>query len=312
MEDVDAWFRQPFTGTVETGAAPWWRLAGQYEPRVVVVRRQATDVVESLMRVAPFDRVGVTKLVARLDRKLDQIERRVPDVLSVSFEDLASEETCARIFEYCLPYQHDPLWWSTMASLNLQINIPALLRYCRAYGSQTEKLRQTVQQLSLDKLHRGPGFLPSGMTISEEPFDAYFPGALDEIRRHSVEIGEGADYPDQMNFEMMKAHADAGCLQTVIARSNGRVFGYLLTVLQPCFVDKGISAAHHTSVWASSEFRGLGLRMYRVSNDLLRQKGYGEIIFRAGVRGDGPRLGALFRRLGAHECGQLYRLGTAA
>jgi hypothetical protein len=312
MEDVDAWFRQPFTGTAETAAAPWWRMACKYEPRVVVVRRPVSEVIESLMRTAPFDRGGITALMTRLDRKLDQIEKRVTGALSVRFADLASEETCACVFEHCLPYVHDHQWWETMAALNLQVDMAALLRYYQAYQPQIEKLRQTAQQVALDRLSRGRGFIPSGLTISEEPFDAYFPGALDEIRKHSIEIGEGADYPEQMNFEMMKAHADAGCLQTVIARSNGRVFGYLLTVLQPCFIDKRISAAHHTSVWASGEFRGLGMRMYRVSNDILRQKGVGEIIYRAGTRGDGPRLVSIFKRLGAEPCGQLYRQEVVA
>jgi hypothetical protein len=33
-----------------------------------------------------------------------------------------------------------------------------------------------------------------------------------------------------------------------------------------------------------------------------------EIVYRAGVRGSGPKLGAIFRRLGADDFGQIYKL----
>lgn len=308
MDDIKAWFAQPCAGTVETAAAPFWRLVPPHV-RSVVVRRPAAEVVDSLMALGvPFDRAGLVALMRRLDHKLDQIERRVPGVLTVQFADLATEEACARVFEYCLPYQHDHAWWETMAALNLQISVPKLIRYYQAYAPQMERLSQTARQVILDKMHRGSGFIPKDVTISEEPFEAYFPGAIDEIRTHSIAIGEGAEYPNSMNFEMMATHAKAGCLQTMIARSNGRVFGYLLTVLHPAFIDRRITTAHHTTIWASDQFRGLGLRLLRAANDRLREKGVHEVILRAGMRGDGPRLGTMYRRVGAEECGQLYRL----
>ena len=305
LDDVKSWFSQENTGTCETAAAPFWRLIPE-GVKVVVIRRPVDDVVQSLARFGVDPAVSVP-LMRRLDAKLGQIEKRVPGVLSVQFAELEREDVCARVFEHCLPYRHDPAWWGKLAPLNLQINMRAMARYGMAYAKQTENVRQAARQKMLSDMHRNEGFVPDSLTISEEPFESYFPGALDKIREHAVEINEGADYPDQMNFEFMKQHADAGLLQTVIARSNGRVFGYLLTVLQPCFLDKSMRAAHHTSVWASSDARGVSQRMYRVANGLLREKGVSEIIYRAGVRGDGPRLGTLFRRLGAEPFGQLYR-----
>lgn len=307
MEDVRSWLIQPSTGTIETAGASWWRLLPS-GIRVVTIRRPVAEVVDSLMRLGlPFNRDVLTNGIQRLDRKLDQVEVRIPDVLSVQFSDLAGEDTCAKVFEHCLPYRHDHNRWSAMAPINIQINMRTMLRYAVSHAPQTLRLAEQAKQQMLSDLHQGSGFIADGITISEESFDAYFPRAIQEIREHAVRIGLGSDYPDQMNFEMMKQQADTGCLQTVIARCNGRVLGYLLTVLQSCFNNKNILAAHHGTIWASNETRGLSLRMYRVSNDLLRQKGYGEIIYRAGPIGDGPRLVSAFKRLGAEPCGYLYR-----
>src|SRR5690348_11556095 len=80
VEDIKSWFAQPNTGTAETAAAPFWRTVQHISPdtKVVVVRRPVEDVLESLMRLAPFDRVQLEAHLRRLDRKLDQIEKRVP------------------------------------------------------------------------------------------------------------------------------------------------------------------------------------------------------------------------------------------
>lgn len=312
LDDVRSWFAQPFTGTTETAAAPWWRMVPQ-GVRTVVVRRPVADVMDSLIRLGlSFDVPMMTREMQRLDMKLAQIAARVPGCLSVSFADLEREETCAAVFEHCLQQPHDPAWWEAMAPLNIQEQIPPLIRYFEAHKVQLNKVRQTARQVSMARLHRGAGHMPDGVTISEEPFDAYFPGALPEITRHTIGIGEGAAYPNSMNFDAMRAHAEAGLLQTVIARSNGKVFGYLLTILQPCFDDKRIIAAHHTTLWADDAVPLLGLRMMRAANDMLRDKGVGEIVMRAGIRGDGPRLGKMYRRLGAEECGELWRLKTDA
>lgn len=304
LDDVKSWLSQPCTGTVETSAAPFWRLLPP-GMKVVTVRRSVDEVVASLARLG-FDPGAMLPLMRRLDAKLNQIEAREPNVVSVRSQDLDNEAVCAGLFEHCLPYRHDTAWWARWAPVNVQCDMRAMVRYAFAYQRQTANLADAAKQQCLNEMHRGTGFVPDGMTITVEPFNAYFPGALAEIREHAAEINERYDYPDIMNFPMMQAHADAGCMQTVIARSNGRVFGYLCTVVQPAFIDRRIREAHHTSVWASPAARGLALRMYRVANDALRQNGIGRIIYRAGKRGDGPRLGAVFKRLGAEPAGQLY------
>jgi hypothetical protein len=311
LDDVKAWIGQPNTGTVETAGAPFWRLAQQFRPgmQTIVIRRPVADVVESLMRLdLGFDRAPMTAAMVRLDRKLDQIEARVPGCLSVRFDDLADEATCARLFEHCLPYQHDPAWFATMAPLNLQISMAAMMRYARAHKAQTDKITAMARQSSFAALHQKPTSVHDGITIREEPLDAYINDCHAIFTDHAASIGEGPEYYRQLNFDMMRTLDQAGALQTMIARCNGKVFGYLLTIISPSMDDASVLSSQHTTFFASPEFPGLGMKLTRAANEALRAKGVGEIIFRAGVRGDGPRLGTLYRRLGAEDCGRLYML----
>lgn len=136
VADVRSWLAQDFTGTAETGAAPGWRLIQHYRPgiKVLVVRRPASEVVESVLRldltgIGHYERPVLERGIAYLDRMLDQIEAEAANVLSVRFADLEREGVCARIFEHCLPYVHDPERWAFFASMNLQVNSRALMRY---------------------------------------------------------------------------------------------------------------------------------------------------------------------------------------
>jgi hypothetical protein len=50
------------------------------------------------------------------------------------------------------------------------------------------------------------------------------------------------------------------------------------------------------------------MKLQRASIEALRNKGVGEVIFRAGTRGSAERVSVLYRRLGGEDFGQLYRL----
>lgn len=309
MDDVRSWLAQPATGTVETAAAPFWRLLPTFRPdaRVVVLRRPVAEVVESLARLG-FDRTAMVRIMRRLDAKLDQIEARMPGVLSVQASALDDEETCRRVFEHCLPFPYDPAWHAAMAPLNLQTNMAATVRYAAAHAGQIEKLRSVAAHQCLANLQRPSPAPGGGIVIREEPLDAYIDDARDLFEDHAAAIGEPSEYWRQLNFEMMRRLDNAGALQTMIARCNGRVFGYMLTVIAPSMDDVRVLAAQHTTFFASEQFPGLGMKLTRAANAALRAKGVGEIIHRAGVRGDGPRLGTLYRRLGAEDYGHLYVL----
>lgn len=149
IDDVRSWFAQDFTGASESAAAPGWRLIQHYRPdiKTLVVRRCAADVVNSVMAmplqgVATFERPAVERLMAYLDRMLNQIEAECPNVLSVDFADLATEAGCARAFEHCLPYKHDRAWWDIFAPMKLEVNSRALMRYRFAHRAQINDFKK--------------------------------------------------------------------------------------------------------------------------------------------------------------------------
>lgn len=130
-------------GSAETIAAPGWRLLHILAPeaKAVVIRRPVKEVIASLMALPiAFDRATITKLINAADRKLDQIEARLP-CLSVQYADLAKESACAVVFEHCLPYRHDPAHWRRLDRTNIQIEPHAFFR-------NSDRLRSNLEALA--------------------------------------------------------------------------------------------------------------------------------------------------------------------
>jgi GNAT superfamily N-acetyltransferase len=309
MDDVKSWFAQPNTGTAETGAAPFWRLARRYAPdiRTVVIRRPVRDVVASLARFG-FDPAVMTRLMTRLDHKLDQIEARVPGALSVAFNDLASEQTCARVFEHCLPYKHDPAWYAIMAPLNIQIDMAALVRYMRAYQAAHANLADIARRQIIAGMGPRKTVQRDDVTIQQESCEAWRRDGERLFEEHAIQLGEPADGYLRRNWTVMSMMDRIGAMQIVTARCNGRMVGYYVCYIGPATDDASLTTALHISIFVSKDFSGLGTRLQRASLEALRAKGVGEICFRAGVLADGARMGAIYKRAGAEHIGQMYRL----
>lgn len=315
MSDVRAWLSQDAVGTCETAAAPWWRLLQRYRPgaRVVVVRRPVAEVVKSLMGInfygpTPFDRAALTERMTRADAKLGQIERRVSGALSVDFAALNDESTCARVFEYCLPYAHDTVHWRSLAGVNVQISMPGMARYVLAHISQIEALASQATQAVLSGFALGGHHPLEGVEIAQEPLSMLIRDGEAIFAEHSLAVGERADSFRDKNIPLMREVEATGRLMITTARSNGRVFGYLMTVLSPTFESKTRTVGVHTLFFASASFPGLGMRLQRAAAAALQRIGVNEVVGRAGVRGDGDRSDVLYRRMGAAEDGRLYRL----
>ncbi len=306
LDDVKAWFAQPCTGTAETGAAPWWRLLKQVTPevRVATIRRPVAEVMDSLKRVGtPINEAILQRGLQRLDAKLDQIEHRIPGVMSIRFHDLPDEATCARLFEFCLPYQHDHAWWQLISSVNIQTNLPALSRYEVAYAPQMARFAAMARQTALAALARRRVVDINGITIRQEPFDGFYRDGVSLFGDHLVKVGEAPDAPK--NVELVRLLDQMGAIQVTTARGNGRMFGYIISLLGPSLEEPGVMSALTLTFYASPDIPGLGLRMHRASNEALRERGIGEVLYQVGHY---PRLGALYRRLGAVSCGENYLL----
>ena len=315
LEDVRSWLSIPYVGTAETAAAPFWRLLVKYQPdaRIVVVRRPVAEVVKSIMAIdtqdaGVFDRAALTHAMQRIDAKLDQIAARAPNVMEVWFEDLAKEETCATVFEYCLPYKHNHLHWSNLDVENVQCNFPALMRHMRAFAPQMLKLAATAHHVMLTDLAAAPAIPPDGVTFQCETFDDFLRDGQHLFAEHSVQVGEHPLSFGQKNLPLTRKMEAVGGLQIMTARCNGRMFGYLVTLIGPSFENENLKSAVHTAFFGSSDIPGIGMKLQRAALAKLRADGIGEVLFRAGPRGSGPKMGALYRRLGAEDDGQLFRL----
>jgi hypothetical protein len=315
MQDVRSWLSQPGTGTAETMLSSYWRLIPKFAPdaRIVIVRRSVEECITSLMALdlrgaGQFDRERLMRKMIHLNAKLDQIERRLPNVLSVKFDDLREEAVCAQIFEFCLPYKHDTEWWKLLNPINIQCSMIALLRYAGAYQDQLQKLNDLAKYEMLKGLALKQNEPPHGIVFAEESFDDWYRDGQKLISDHLVEVGDGPFDHEKKNIPLLRELGQKGNLQIITARSNGRMFGYLMTVLSPSLESETRLSAVHTAFFASKEFPGLGLKLQRHALRELNAKGIGEVFFRAGPRGSGPKVDVLYRRLGAVEDGSLYRL----
>jgi hypothetical protein len=323
LDDVRAWLSQPLTGASETLAAPYWRLLAKLAPsaRVVIVRRPIADVVESILRIPagralPFDRPHLTRAVQFLDAKLAQASVRLPGALCVSFADLENEGTCARIFEHCLPLPHDSDWWRGWAAINVQCDFNSLRRYAQAFAPQLAKLGEIAAYRMRADLACMPPVGNCGMTFQEETYADWRKAGLLPGQRngpslfdsHCAAIGEEPSFHLGKNWPLIEQCANEGRLQIVTARRDGQLFGYLMTILAPSMEEPGRNTAIHSIFFASPLAPGIGLKLQRFALAQLKARGIDEVFFRAAVREAVPKLGALFRRLGAKADGELYRL----
>jgi hypothetical protein len=309
MGDVEAWLGQPCTGTIETAGAPFWRLL---DCKIAIVRRPVADVVNSLMAISgcAFDRAALTVAMTKLDRKLDQIEART-GCLSVQFDDLADEATCARLFEYCLPYAHDHDHWASLAPVNIQINMPRLIKYCTAYQPAMHKLESVAKHKSLTALALQKPADVGGMTFQTESFDTWLTDAARVLAEHHFQIGEAPENWRNKNIPLLRAMDQMGAMQITTARLNGRMFGYLMTLLTPSLATEGMLCAVNTAFFADPDCPGLGVRLQREALASFKAMGVGEVLWETNTVGSGNRIGALYRRLGAEEKGAVYRLKLA-
>jgi hypothetical protein len=311
LEDVRNWLSLEKTGTCETAAAPFWRLLNKYRPDIqtVTIRRPVEEVVESLIQAGlPADISVIRKTMTRLDHKLDQIEGRLPNVRSIPFDALEDEQVCAELFELCTPYAHDTERWRIMNATNIQTNFPAQIRYVNAHASGINKLWAQARHAMFSDMDLKPDAMQSAV-IKEEPVLQWLTDCQHLFNQHLVDVDEHPDNWINKNLALFEKLYDHGFLQVMVARSNGKPFGYLMTLLSPSLESPGRMIAQHTTFYAAKEFPGLGLKLQRAALRALKEKGIYEVFARTGVRGSGDRTDILYKRLGAQDFGRMYRMG---
>lgn len=317
LDDVRAWASQPFVGTCETTAAPFWRLFETLAPgmRIVTIRRDIPAVIDSLMALAPdcgfaFDRATLETTLAALSRKLDQVEARTR-CLSVAFDDLATPQACARVFETCLQQPFDAAHWARWAAINVQCDMRALMKHFAAYRPALAKLASIAKHRTLTRMALRAPVSSDGITLQIEDFDSWVRDGAALFRAHCVEVGEAPGQWLDKNIPLMRLLFEAGALQVMTARANGRMFGYLVSLIAPSLESANIVSSQNTLFYAEPGIAGLGLRLQRAAAAALAARGVDEVHLRAGVRGDGARTAALYRRMGAEFNGEVFRLKLA-
>ena len=314
MDDVKIWLTQEWRGSAETALAPFWRLH-TINPslRIVTVRRPVAEIVKSLLAidlsgVGAFSAPALEKNIARLDAKLTQLERRLPNVVSVKFHDLGNEETVRAIFAHCLPYAFDKEWWLLLRDQNLQCNMRAITRYAIAYKEPLQRMAATAAHQCRAQIMLKPPKSREGVTIQQETFADWERDGVRLFEAHCVEVGESPDNWKNKNAPLMRKLYEAGALQITTARSNGRMFGYLVAIISPSLEKTNLLCGVHTTFYVSKDMPGLSLKLQRASIAAMSQKGVTQFVFHQGVRAEGPRMDVLYRRLGAEEFGHLFRL----
>lgn len=134
-------------GTVETGAAPIWRIVRSELPqcRIVLVRR---PLIESYRSLAAQGVMPDISILAELNHCLDMAAAD-PAIISVPYELLSDPAIGRWLFEYCLELEWDVEWWKQMVATKIQVDMPSWIE-------RLEAKRDQIVEFFLDANRRDP------------------------------------------------------------------------------------------------------------------------------------------------------------
>lgn len=312
IEDVKTQLNMPNSGSVETCAAPWWRMINKFNPKIktIVIKRPIEEIVESFLKTGIKFNLGVLySTLCKCEAKLDQIAKRVEGAKVYSYSSLSDPSICAEIFEYCTGYEFDYARWWKLSEVNIQINLEGLYKYSNAFGMQLNKLANQAKQHSLTDFTLKQTSEPSGITFALETFEDFYKDGKNLFKEHLVQVGETSENYSNKNLPLLQKLDELGCMQIVTARSNGRMFGYLMSIISPSLENETTTCAAQTTFFADKSFPGLGLKLQRFSVQALKERGINEIYFRTPHRGPSEeKMEVLYKRLGASNFGKLFQL----
>lgn len=115
-------YKKGMWGTVETGAAPIWRIVRKEMPecRIVLVRRPLIECYRSLAAQGVMPNMSV---LAEANHCLDEASAD-PAIISVPYELLSDPGIGKWLFEYCLEIEWDVEWWQRMVATKIQVDMP--------------------------------------------------------------------------------------------------------------------------------------------------------------------------------------------
>lgn len=312
LEDIKSWFAQPFIGSAETLSPNYWRLIPRFIPeaRILIVRRPVTEVLESVLKLGVVGIEGPKLLesLRKMDAKLDQAEQRLDNCISINFDELADPEIAQIAFEHCTGLPFNTAWWDHWSRINVQVSLDAAARYMWTHMNQLVHLNLMAKhQMMVDLMLRPREPIQSGLEIAEEPFATSFPDAQGLAAEHCMMIGDSPDEWTRNNIPLLQQMDAVGRLQILTARANGKMFGYLVSMLGETLDSATARSATHTLFFASKEWPGAGLRLQREAIRRLKEKGFNEIIMRSGL-GVGAKVETIYKRIGADFDGKIFKV----
>jgi len=131
-----------YDGSCETAAMVGWKLLVHRFPklRIVVIKRPVEQVVQSVRNLGYI--IDEQFLIGR-DLMLDAVSN-LPGTMTVEYDALEDEKTCASIFEFCNRVPHDHEWWSELSRMNLQIDFAQRVQLIQESADALENLNIEV------------------------------------------------------------------------------------------------------------------------------------------------------------------------
>lgn len=157
MDDIKDFFSHKNVGCVETAAMQGRYLIRNFAPNIkeIVILRPVDEVVQAILNTkvnVKWDENILRKNMEYGDRVLKKIAKD-KNVLVFTYEELNTESVCSKIFEHCLPYKFDKLWWESLKEKNIQVDMNAFFHYYQNNREAIENFKHICKS-ELFKLRR--------------------------------------------------------------------------------------------------------------------------------------------------------------
>jgi len=302
MAEFAALLGGDYAGTAETGAVVGWRAILKLLPsaNVAVIRRPVAEVYASLGKFGLDGQALMDELRER-DAMLGEVARQ-PGVRSFTFSGLRDPRGCQELFEHCLDLPFDWEWWESLAYRNIQIDVPARLKYITENRSRIEALKRDAARI-------GGGSL---VVIGHEPWASLWPEIDSLGAEHFAEVeGDLAkNRPYRLDEPTMCAMAASGGIRITSARVDGELAGYCMWNISKDVESAGMLIATHGPWFVKQKFArlALGQKLFDASIADLRSIGVKNAFPHHRLEGRGVKLGAFYKRRGAVEVQRTYSL----